>query len=132
MVSKLNAGSTASGLHYAGGMTVRIVGFVAVVALAGCGVGADESYAELGAGQSAQALEQAAPGSATDDGAPSAGTQPPETTSPTPGKDPGTVALPQDPIPVFVGQPMPQPIPGMSVDPGFQGPVPPPPSGNRR
>jgi hypothetical protein len=119
MASKLMAGSTASGLHSTGGMMVRIVGLLAVVLLAGCGVGADESYADLGVGSSGQALEQTEAAAA-----PAASPQGPETTAPVPTKDPGQVALPQDPIPVMVGKPVPQPMPGMTTDPGFEGPLP--------
>lgn len=121
MASKLTAGATASGLHSTGGMMVRIVGLLAVVLLAGCGVGADESYADLGVGSSGQALEQTQGADA-----PATDVQAPETTTPVPTKDPGQVALPQDPIPVFVGKPTPQPVPGMTTDPGFEGPLPPP------
>jgi hypothetical protein len=102
-------------------MMVRIVGLLAVVLLAGCGVGADETYADLGVEASGQALEQTQPA----DAAPM-DPQAPETTAPVPTKDPGQVALPQDPIPVMVGKPVPQPMPGMTTDPGFEGPLPPP------
>lgn len=120
MASKLLASGSASGLQMARCMMVRIVGLLAVVLLAGCGVGADESYADLGAGSSGQGLEQASP-----TGLPVPDTQPPETTTPVPGKDPGTVALPQDPIPVYLGKPTPQPNGGRTTDPGVEG-VPPP------
>lgn len=125
MASKLKVSRSASGLHSVGGMMVRIVGIVAVVLLAGCGVGADESYAALTATSSGQALEQSQEAD-TPAEAPAADPQAPETTTPVPTKDPGTVALPQDPIPVFVGKPAPQPLPGMTVDPAVAGPLPPP------
>lgn len=127
MASKLLAGPSASGLHSIGGVMMRIVGILAVVLLAGCGVGADESYADLGAGSSGQALEQEQPAAE----APTSDTQTTETTgttTPVPGKDPGTVALPQDPIPVFEGKPLPPPAFGLTVDPGFEGPIPAPPA----
>jgi hypothetical protein len=113
--------ASAPGLHSNQGMRMRIVGFVAVVLLAGCGVGADASYPELGADHSSQALEQTASSEQ-----PKPETQPPETTAPVPTRDPGTVALPQDPIPVYVGQPTPQPAGGMTtVDPDLgRGPSP--------
>lgn len=123
MASKLMAGPSASRLHSVGGIMVRIVGILAVVLLAGCGVGADESYADLGASSSGQALEETQPAAET----PPTETQPTETTAPLPGKDPGTVALPQDPIPVFEGKPLPPPLLGLTVDPGLAGPLPPPP-----
>ncbi|MEW6432696.1 MAG: hypothetical protein AB1730_14425 [Myxococcota bacterium] len=106
---------------------MRIVGILAVVLLAGCGVGADESYADLGVSRSGQALEQESPAAQV----PTSDTQPTETTgnaTPVLGKDPGTVALPQDPIPVFEGKPLPPPAFGLTVDPGFEGPVPTPPA----
>lgn len=125
MASKQKASRSASGLHSVGGMMVRIVGIVAVVLLAGCGVGADESYEALTATSSGQALQQSQ-ASDTPAETPAAGPQSPENTTPVPGKDPGTVALPQDPIPVFVGKPAPQPLPGLTVDPGVAGLLPPP------
>ncbi|MEW5742055.1 MAG: hypothetical protein AB1938_24280 [Myxococcota bacterium] len=100
-------------------MKVRIVGFLAVALLAGCGVGADESYDEPGVGRSEQGIEQSAPSDK-----PMPGTQTSETTTPAPGRDPGTVALPQDPIPVFVNNPMP-PGAAMTTDPGLEGAPPP-------
>lgn len=124
MASKLMAGPSASRLHSIGGIMVRIVGILAVVLLAGCGVGADESYADLGASSSGQALEETQPAAET----PSSDTQPTETTAPLPAKDPGTVALPQDPIPVFEGKPLPPPILGLTVDPALTGTLPPPPT----
>lgn len=124
MASKLEAGPSASRLHSIGGVMMRIVGILAVVLLAGCGVGADESYADLGVGSSGQALEQEQPAAE----APTSDTQPTGTTAPVSGKDPGTVALPQDPIPVFEGKPLPPPNFGLTVDPGFDVPVPTPPA----
>jgi hypothetical protein len=101
---------------------VRIGGLLAVVLLAGCGVGADESYAELAAASAGQALEETRPAAE----APSTDTQPTETTAIVPAKDPGTVALPQDPIPVFEGKPLPSPAFGLTVDPSVTGMLPPP------
>lgn len=124
MVSELMAGPSASRLHNVGGIMMRIVGILAVVLLAGCGVGADESYADLGAASSGQALEETQAAGET----PSTDTQPSETTAPLPNKDPGTVALPQDPIPVFEGKPLPQPIIGLTVDPTLVVPLPTPPA----
>ncbi len=92
--------------------------FVAVVILAlvvgtGCGVGADETYD----GQTlVTAEEQALEAEAT--GTRGQATQPIVNTTPTPTRDPGLVALPQDPIPVYEGRPVTAPPPGPLGLPG--------------
>lgn len=77
---------------------VRIVGILAALSLTACGVGADESYDELGVMQASQSLQQADyAGQAV------APTQVAAAQSSEVRAEPGTVALPQDPIPVRPG-----------------------------
>jgi hypothetical protein len=97
---------------------VRIVGMMAAVLLVGCGVGADELPAVDGTASGGQALEESRGAVVSVAGVP----QPTETRAPLPGKDPGTVALPQDPIPVYEGKPLPPP--SRTVDPGVITPAP--------
>jgi hypothetical protein len=111
---------SASGLHMVSHMKRVAVAILAMVFVTGCGVGADESYdgQNLVVSQT-QGLEvgpEVAPALPT-----GAGPQAPETTVTSPLRDPGTVALPQDPIPVFEGRPAAQPAP--MVDP-MMGPAP--------
>ena len=95
------------------------VAILAMVVVTGCGVGADESYdGQNQVSSSGQGLEM---GPAVGPEHPGVtGPQPPATTAPSPAHDPGTVALPQDPIPVFEGRPFPQTAPMIdpSADPG--------------
>lgn len=114
---------SASGLHRVSDMKRVCVAILATMVLCGCGVGADEYYdGQQLVTAKGQALESgpeegpALPGST--------GPQTPETTAPSPGGDPGQVALPQDPIPVIVGLPSPATPPMM--DP-LLGPAPQPP-----
>ncbi len=106
--------SSASGLHKGSSMKRVAVAILAMVVVTGCGVGADESYdGQNLVGSNSQAMET---GPAVGPGHPGAtGPQTPATTAPSPSRDPGNVALPQDPIPVFEGRPFPQ-TPSM-IDP---------------
>jgi hypothetical protein len=93
-------------------MKAFAVGILAMVALTGCGVGADESYDGVTlVAANGQALEQGSsvPKMPTDNLP-----QVPINTAPLPIRDPGSVALPQDPIPVYEGKPSPQPPPYLS------------------
>lgn len=75
------------------------VAIVAMLSLAGCGVGADETYdGQTLVSSSGQALMAGTP---VEPGAPP---QTPVTAAPSPLRNPGTVALPQDPIPVYEGR----------------------------
>ena len=108
---------TASRLHMVLGMKGFAVAILAMVALFGCGVGADEYWdGEKLVSRSGQALEQ------NPDTAPElpnpGGAQAPGPAAPSGTRDPSTVALPQDPIPVFEGKPVPGAPPPM-VDPSF-------------
>jgi hypothetical protein len=118
------------------GMKRLAVAILAMVALSGCGVGADEYWdGEKLVSRSGQALEQGSDvGSDVGTGVPALGDQPgpqvPGTAAPSPWRDPSTVALPQDPIPVFEGKPAPNappmmdpsldPIPGFTPRPGIR------------
>jgi hypothetical protein len=110
--------SSASGLHMVSNMKRVAVAILAMVVVSGCGVGADEYYdGQNLVSSSGQALEQ---GSDVGPQVPTpAGVQTPETTAPSGTRDPGTVALPQDPIPVYEGRPGPKGAP--LIDPGFEG-----------
>lgn len=118
---------TASGLHMVSHMKRFAVAILAMVVITGCGVGADEVYdGQNFVAANGQALQQ---GPEVGPGLPGAGgPQTPETTAPSPGRDPGVVALPQDPIPVRDGnKPVPQGTP--LIDPMFDpllAPAPPP------
>lgn len=91
--------SSASGLQMVGFMMRAAVAIVAMLSLAGCGVGADEAYdGQTLVGSSGQALMAGPP--VEPGGLP----QPPVTAAPSPLRNPGTVALPQDPIPVYEGR----------------------------
>ena len=95
--------TSASGLHMVRGMKRFAVGIVAVLALAGCGVGADEAYdGQTLVTASGQALL------ASPEGGPVVAAplppQAPVTTATSPLRNPGTIALPQDPIPVYEGK----------------------------
>jgi hypothetical protein len=85
------------------------VAMLAMVVISGCGVGADETYdGQSVVAANGQALEgpdvgPVLPGSAIP--------QVTGTAAPSPVHDPSTVALPQDPIPVFEGRPAPDPAP---------------------
>ena len=95
----LSASSLQKGLS----MKTAFVGMLAAMAVSGCGVGVGEQLDEHGNGiateQSALTATQTVPG------------LPDSSTNPKPSgqHDPGTVALPQDPIPMFEGKPMPLP-----------------------
>lgn len=97
---------SASGLHCEDVMKRVAVAILAMVLVSGCGVGADEFYdGENLVSASGQALEvQEDPQPSLP---PDAIPQPTGTTVPSPFYGPGTVALPQDPIPVFEGRPLP-------------------------
>lgn len=109
--------TSASGLHKGWSMKRVAVAILAMVVITGCGVGADESYdGQTLVGSDGQALEV---GPAVGPVLPTAaGPQAPETTAPSPVRDPGQVALPQDPIPVYEGRPNPK-----LVDPGAESPT---------
>jgi len=101
---------SASGLHLFKVMKPFAVVILAMMALTGCGVGADESYDGVTlVAANGEALEQGpvVPGVPTTN-LPQA---PVNTATPTPMREPGTVALPQDPIPIYEGRPAPQPAP---------------------
>lgn len=120
---------TASGLHMVRHMKRFAVAILAMLFVTGCGVGADESYdGQTLIGSNGQALEE---GPAVSLVLPTeAGPQTPETTAPSPVRDPSTVGLPQDPIPVFEGRTAPQPGPRPAmIDPSadpMKGPSPQP------
>jgi hypothetical protein len=101
---------SASGLQMFKVMKPFAVAILAMMALTGCGVGADESYDGVTlVASNGQALEQGpvVPGVPTNN----LPQVPVNTATPTPMRDPSTVALPQDPIPVYEGRPAPQPAP---------------------
>ncbi len=117
-----SAGRSASGLQMVSSMKRVAVAILAMVVVSGCGVGADEYYD----GQNLVSASGEALTTGPEVGPQLPGTtgpQTPETTAPSPVRDPGTVALPQDPIPVFEGKPFPQAPPPM---PGQLGPAPTP------
>jgi hypothetical protein len=93
----------ASGLQKRGTMLRVAVAILALVTVSGCGVGADESYdGQTLVASNGQALMA---GPVVPQAGPAGnGPQTPVTAAPSPVKDPGTVALPQDPIPVFEGR----------------------------
>lgn len=70
----------------------------------GCGVGADESPAALGV--TTQAADSPATTAASPPADSSEGTTSDGSPHPLPGAPPTVVALPQDPIPLFLGQPV--------------------------
>lgn len=99
---------SASGLHMVLRMKLVGVAILAMMVGTGCGVGADETYDGVSlVAATSQGLEQA-------DVPPElqAATLPQTTatTGASPVRDTGTVALPQDPIPVFEGRPAGQPV----------------------
>jgi len=100
---------SASGLHMVIHMKRVAVAMLAMVVISGCGVGADETYdGQNVVGTNGQALDGQDVGPVI----PTTGI--PQTTgtaAPSPVSDPSTVALPQDPIPVFEGRPAPDPAP---------------------
>lgn len=104
--------TSASGLHMVRHMKLFAVTMLAVIACSACGVGADEIWdGEKLVAANGQALEQGSdvtPGAGRSGVARRASNLPqvPVTTTPSPIRDPGTVALPQDPIPVFEGKPV--------------------------
>ncbi len=103
----ISARGSASGLQMVSSMKRVAVAILAMVVVSGCGVGADESYD----GQNLVAANGEALTTGPEAGPvlPGAnGPQTPETTAPSPVRDPSTVALPQDPIPVLEGRPFPQ------------------------
>ena len=116
----METNKSASGLQMGKRMKLVAVAILAMVLATGCGVGADESYdGQNLVASNGQALE-AGP-AVGPDLPPSSAPQTPGTTAPGPLHDPSTVALPQDPIPVFEGRPAPQ-VPAMG-DP-MLGPAP--------
>lgn len=102
----------ASRLHMFRTMKLFAVTMLAVVACSACGVGADETWdGEKFVAANGQALEQGTDvtaGPAVGPSTPATPNEPqaPVTTTPSPIRDPGTIALPQDPIPVYEGKPM--------------------------
>lgn len=111
---------SASGLQLVRGMKLGAVAILAIFTLVGCGVGADETYDGVTlVTSSGQALEGAGAGEPTVPVIPTLPSIPlpqvPATTTTSPLHDPSTVALPQDPIPVFEGRPATQP--SQAVDP---------------
>lgn len=106
-----NDSSSAPGLHFMRCMKWLPVAILATLSVVGCGVGADEVYGEYGLvlDQQGDALHGSAE---TRVAAPAAmGTQTFVTSGSTGLRDPGTVALPQDPIPWRDGRTAPQPKP---------------------
>ena len=90
--------SAAPTLQRASGMKSIIVGFLAVMALTGCGVGMDELEGEqVGSSRSSAGLMSAMMDNST---SAQAELRPPGSVDP-------RVALPQDPIPVFEGKSLP-------------------------
>jgi hypothetical protein len=94
---------SASGLQMSKNMLRVAVAILAMLSTTGCGVGADESYdgqtlvtsggqALIGTPDSTPAVE------------PAQVPETPVTATPSTVKDPGTIALPQDPIPVLEGR----------------------------
>ena len=111
----------ASGLQKRGTMLRVAVAILALVIVSGCGVGADESYdGQTLIASNGQALM---PGPVMPQAGPGAGPQTPVTAAPSTLKNPGTVALPQDPIPVYEGRAA-SPAPVMGTTAGAP-PVPP-------
>ena len=111
---------SASGLQMVLGMKRFAVAILAMVVVSGCGVGADEYWdGEKLVSSQSQGLEQNPADAPVLPGTPpqTHGPQAPGTSGTSPGRDPSTVALPQDPIPVFEGKPVPQTPP--SMDPSF-------------
>lgn len=104
--------ASASGLHMFRHMKLFAVTMLAVVACSACGVGVDESYdgqtLVAADGQALEGSPNTTPGPTAGPTLPNAPSVPqtPITTMPSPVRDPGTVALPQDPIPVFEGKPV--------------------------
>ena len=118
-----SARGSASGLQMVSSMKRVAVAILAMVVVSGCGVGADESYD----GQNLVSSSGEALTAGPEVGPPlpgGNGPQTPETTVPSPVRDPSTVALPQDPIPVYEGKPFPQQPPPMME--GQRGPAPTP------
>lgn len=114
----------ASGLQKRGTMLRVAVAILALVIVSGCGVGADETYdGQTLVASTGQALM---PGPAVPQAGPSAGPQTPVTAAPSTLKNPGTVALPQDPIPVYEGRTAsPAPVTTPMGSTGTTPPVPP-------
>lgn len=111
-------GTSASGLQMVSSMKRVAVAILAMVVVSGCGVGADEYWD----GEKLVSSSSSALTTGPDVGPQLPGTsgipQPPGTTAPSGTRDPSTVALPQDPIPVFEGRPATPPPPGL-FDPSF-------------
>lgn len=112
---------SASRLQMSKNMKLWAVTMLAVVTASACGVGVDESYDGVTlVTASGAALEQSAevPTVAAEPSAVPTMTQTPVNTTPSVVRDPSTVALPQDPIPVFEGKAVgPQPGPGFGEPP---------------
>ncbi len=107
--------SWASGLQNPSGMKLWTAAFLAILALAGCGVGVDDpagqaaaSGADLGVatqalGQADSAGEAKGPTAASASSAASRISQAAETTGGSGLPDPGVHGLPQDPVPLKPG-----------------------------
>lgn len=118
-----SARGSASGLQKVGSMKRVAVAILAMVVVSGCGVGADEYYD--GQNLVSSSGEALTTGPEVGPQLPGGnGPQTPGTTAPSPVRDPSTVALPQDPIPVYEGKPLPQQPPPMRE--GQRGPAPTP------
>lgn len=93
-------------------MRLLVVAFLALALLAGCGLGVeDDAPPPAATGAASQALEELSPA------APAVETL--ANPRPSTSSDAGTaLGLPQDPIPVFQGQPLPVPVPVSPFSPG--------------
>ena len=99
--------NSASTLHKGVGMKSLAFTFLAAVAMSACGVGADEYYDGQNLVTQDQELTQRGPDVTAQNTSANA----------TPKRDPGTVALPQDPIPLYEGKPViPSPIMPFQVE----------------
>ncbi len=99
-------------LHRVLPMVRWAVAILAVGVLSGCGMGVDDfppPDGEVATGSDGQALEGDSPALK--------GGESPANSAPSSPKDPGTVALPQDPIPLFEGKPL---APGGPLPNGMQ------------
>jgi len=116
---------SASGLQMIKNMKLWAVTMLAVVTASACGVGVDETYEGVtlvSSSSSALQQEETTPTVGAEPAAVPNVPQTPVTTTPSPIRDPGAVALPQDPIPVFEGKPMGTPPPPGFTEPPVPGP----------
>ena len=103
-------------LHSASSMKARLALFVAALVLGACGVGVDGTLDGTDSAPQSQTSELTA--AAKDPGKASEIPANPKPSGASGVLDPSTVALPQDPIPVFEGKPLPvNPLP--NEQPGY-------------